>query len=138
MIKLEAKMESLGEFMEAARESAKKSGFDDATVMQIELAVEEAAVNIMKYAYPEGGGEIGMSFSSDGGGLEIVITDSGVPFDVTAKEDPDVDAPLEERGIGGLGIFFVRRFMDDVLYERRGGTNVLTLRKKTAAGKPTA
>ncbi len=132
MIRLEANMESLGEFMEAARDFAGGCGLDDAALMQIELALEEAVVNIIKYAYPDVAGEIEMSFSSDSGCMEIVVKDSGVPFDATSKEDPDLDAPLEERGIGGLGIFFVKKFMDEVLYERQDGMNVLRLRKRIA------
>ena len=126
-------IESLADLMSATHDSAREFGLDDSTIMQVELAVEEAVVNIIKYAYPEDKGDVELSFRRDGGCLEIIISDTGIPFDATSREAPDIDAPLEERKVGGLGIFFVSQFMDEFLYERKDGKNVLTLRKKRAA-----
>ena len=60
----------------------------------------------------------------------ITLTDSGVPFDPLQKPDPDTSLPAEEREIGGLGIFLVKKTMDDVIYRREDGRNLLTIRKK--------
>ena len=97
----------------------------------INLAVEEAVVNVMNYAYPEGTvGEVRIDASVTDGLLTITIADSGTPFDPTGKEDPDINLPAEERAIGGLGILLVRQFMDIVTYQHTDGKNVLTLVKK--------
>lgn len=99
--------------------------------MNINLAVEEAVVNVMNYAYQEGTvGEVRIDASVTDGLLTITIADSGTPFDPTGKEDPDINLPAEERSIGGLGILLVRQFMDIVTYQHTDGKNVLTLVKK--------
>ena len=99
--------------------------------MNINLAVEEAVVNVMNYAYPEGTvGEVWIDASMADGLLTITIADRGSPFDPTGKEDPDINLPAEERSIGGLGILLVRQFMDTVTYQHTDGKNILTLVKK--------
>ena len=99
--------------------------------MNINLAVEEAVVNVMNYAYPEGTvGEVWIDASVADGLLTITIADRGSPFDPTGKEDPDINLPAEERSIGGLGILLVRQFMDTVTYQHTDGKNILTLVKK--------
>jgi anti-sigma regulatory factor (Ser/Thr protein kinase) len=106
-------------------------GMDAATTMQMNLAMEEAVVNVMNYAYPIGEkGEIAIEATTDNGMLNFVIKDSGTPFDPTAKEDADTTLSAEERPIGGLGIFLVKQIMDNVSYEYKEGKNVLTLSKR--------
>ena len=102
------------------------------TLMQIDLAVEEIFVNIASYAYrdrPEGG-EALIRVDAGEGAVRIIFEDGGVPFDPTAREDPDRTASAEEREIGGLGIFLTKKIMDGVSYEYRAGRNVLTVTKK--------
>lgn len=97
----------------------------------INLALEEAVTNVMMYAYPAGEtGPVEVTAERDGGRLVFTVTDAGVPFDPTAVPDADISLGVAERPIGGLGIFLVRRIMDSVRYERRGGRNVLTLVKR--------
>jgi anti-sigma regulatory factor (Ser/Thr protein kinase) len=104
---------------------------DAGTTMQMNLAMEEAVVNVMNYAYPIGKkGEIAIEATTDNGMLNFVIKDSGTPFDPTAKEDADTTLSAEERPIGGLGIFLVKQIMDNVSYEYKEGKNVLTLSKR--------
>ena len=106
-------------------------GMDAATTMQMNLAMEEAVVNVMNYAYPIGEkGEIAIEATTDNGMLNFVIKDSGTPFDPTAKEDADTTLSAEDRPIGGLGIFLVKQIMDNVSYEYKEGKNVLTLSKR--------
>jgi len=106
-------------------------GFDMATTMQINLAMEEAVVNVMDYAYPDGKpGDVAIQAVTDNGFLVFTITDSGIPFDPTKSGEVDTTLSAEERRIGGLGIHLVRQLMDVVEYERREGRNILTLRKK--------
>jgi anti-sigma regulatory factor (Ser/Thr protein kinase) len=97
----------------------------------INLAVEEAVVNVMNYAYPKGTvGEVRIDASVTDGLLTLLISDSGTPFDPTVKKDPDINLPAEKRAIGGLGILLVRQIMDTVTYRYTDGKNILTLVKK--------
>ena len=105
--------------------------FDASTTMQMNLAIEEAVVNVMNYAYPPGTtGYVNIVAQANAVRLKIVISDTGVPFDPTARAEVDTTLSAEERGIGGLGIHLVRKIMDSINYERVDGKNVLTLRKK--------
>jgi len=112
-------------------EVCKAAGYDAATTMQLNLALEEAVVNVMNYAYPKDvKGNIYIEAHADDTHLQFTITDNGTPFDPTAKEDVDTSLPLAERPIGGLGIHLVRQIMETINYENVNGQNVLTLRKK--------
>ncbi len=104
---------------------------DDKQARNIRLAVEEAVVNVMEYAYPEGQeGDVKVTLQSDGIRLKVTITDAGMPFDPTERELADTTLSAEERPIGGLGLLMIRELMDSINYERDNGYNVLTLRKK--------
>lgn len=108
-----------------------KIGVETSLARQFRLAVEEAVVNVIDYAYPAGQeGEIEVRMMFDGETLKTVIIDSGVAFDPTAKERADTSLSAEDRQIGGLGILLVRELMDSINYERAGGQNFLTLIKK--------
>ena len=102
--------------------------------MQIDVAVEEIYVNIASYAYTPGTGPacLQVELREDPRTLLITFIDSGVPYDPLAKPDPDISLPASERQIGGLGIFMVKKTMDDMIYEYRDGQNVLTLVKVLA------
>ena len=105
-------------------------GLDEAVKGQIQLAVEEAVVNVMNYAYPEGRtGFVTIKAMSDGHELRIVVIDSGTAFDPTLKEKADTSLSLEDRPIGGLGIYLVRELMDSINYERVDGRNILMMIK---------
>ena len=100
------------------------------TLMQIDLAVEEIFVNIAHYAYTDGGDvAVQCAVSDEPHILTIVFRDSGKQFDPIAKPDPDVTAAIEDRGIGGLGIFLTKKYMDSVKYSYTNGQNVLTIEK---------
>ena len=106
-------------------------GFDAALTMQMNLAIEEAVVNVINYAYPPGThGVINIKAQANEERLKFVIIDSGTPFDPTVKDDVDISLPAEQRPIGGLGIHLVRQLMDTINYEYTDGQNVLSLRKK--------
>ena len=94
--------------------------------MPINLALEEAVTNVMLYAYPGQHGSVLVEFAPP---MTFTITDSGIPFDPTQKEEADISLSVEEREIGGLGIHLVRQIMDEVRYERKDDKNVLTLIK---------
>lgn len=118
----------LNEFIDLVAEEV---GLDMSLTMSLNLAMEEAVVNVMDYAYPDGQkGNVDIEVTADQEWMTFVITDTGIAFDPTTKEDADTTLSAEERPIGGLGIFLVRQLMDDINYEREGNKNVLTLRKK--------
>ena len=111
-------------------------GFDATLTMQMNLAIEEAVVNVMNYAYlPGTHGDVTVEAQSNDVRLKFTIIDSGAPFDPTVKADADTSLSAEERPIGGLGIYLVRQLMDSINYERVDGHNVLTLRKKLTTDK---
>ena len=97
---------------------------------QLMLAVEEAVVNVMSYAYPLGTqGDISVTASATGQSLKFIISDEGKAFDPTVRNTADTTLSVEERPIGGLGILLVQQLMDTINYERVDGKNVLTLKK---------
>ena len=114
-------------FMKSVME---KLNIEKSLARQLRLAVEEAVVNVIDYAYPAGQeGDIEIRIMTDGGTLKTLIIDSGVAFDPTAKEKADTSLSAEDRQIGGLGILLVRELMDSINYERENGKNILTLIK---------
>jgi len=102
------------------------------TQMQIDVAVEEIFVNIAHYAYAPDTGKavIGVAVTGDPAIAKITFSDTGMPYNPMEKEDPDVTLSAEEREIGGLGIFMVKKSMDTMDYEYRNGQNLLTMTKK--------
>lgn len=104
---------------------------DISLAMSVNLALEEAVVNVMTYAYPEGVvGEVTVEAMAEDNCLTFTLIDSGTPFDPTAQAEVDTTLSAEERPIGGLGIHLVRQIMDDVQYQYKDGQNILTLTKK--------
>lgn len=99
--------------------------------MQIDVAVEELFVNIASYAYaPETGDAIiGVESFQDPQRVEITFIDEGIEYDPLKKEDPDVTLAAEERQIGGLGIYMVKKSMDNMEYKRQDGKNILKITK---------
>lgn len=101
-----------------------------ALVSSLQLAIEEAMVNIINYAYPKGTDGTGtLTVTDSNNTLTFVLTDSGIPFDPTAKADPDITMSAEERPIGGLGIMLIKKIMDNVTYVYSNSHNILTMTK---------
>jgi sigma-B regulation protein RsbU (phosphoserine phosphatase) len=118
----------LNEFIDTV---AEEIGLDMSLTMSLNLAIEEAVVNVMEYAYPEGEqGNVDIEVIADDKWLTFIISDNGIPFDPTTQKDADTTLSAEERPIGGLGIFLVRQLMDSINYQRKDGKNILTLSKK--------
>lgn len=102
------------------------------TIMQLDIAIEEIFVNIAHYAYNPEIGQASVTVAVDDAGRSIAIRfmDRGKPYDPLSREDPDVTLGVEERQIGGLGIYMVKKSMDEVSYAYEGGQNILTIRKR--------
>jgi anti-sigma regulatory factor (Ser/Thr protein kinase) len=100
--------------------------------MQLDVAVDELFANIANYAYPGGVGNatIQIEFEPSERMVSITFIDSGIPYDPLKKPDPDVTLSAEERSIGGLGIFLVKKTMDDMTYRFENNQNIVTIRKK--------
>ena len=108
-----------------------RAGLDCRQKYHVDLAVDEAVTNAVLYAYPDGTrGQVRLSSSVADGSLTFVLENDGPEFDPTQKGDPDITLSAEERPVGGLGIFLIRKVMDEVSYRRNGETNVLTMIKK--------
>ena len=133
-IRLRAEVKNLPEVIRFIERKMKDEGCSMKVRMQVQLAVEEIFVNIANYAYLPGSGDVSVSMEITGDPASAVITfvDQGTPFDPMLKESPDVTLPADKRKIGGLGIFTVKQFMDDVQYEYRDNSNVLTIWKALA------
>jgi anti-sigma regulatory factor (Ser/Thr protein kinase) len=95
----------------------------------IEIAVDEMVSNIARYAYEGKDGKATVRFASDEQGITITLIDSGIPYNPLEKEDPDITLSAEERGIGGYGIFIVKKVMNEITYEYRDNKNILTMKK---------
>lgn len=125
----EASDESLYDLLGFVEEELENMDCPLKIVMQITVCVEEIFVNIAHYAYEGKTGSMKFSIAAYDGGVEMVFTDSGIPFDPLAKADPDVTLSAEERNIGGLGIYMVKQTMDAVAYRYENGQNIFTIRK---------
>ncbi|MBO7069878.1 MAG: ATP-binding protein, partial [Bacteroidales bacterium] len=118
----------LAEFVETI---AGEKNLDQAMAMSLNLALEEAVTNVILYAYPDGiDGLVDIEAYIREDCLEFILSDSGKPFDPTAAPEADVTLGVDERSIGGLGIYLVRNIMDSVSYRYENGKNILTMIKK--------
>ena len=140
-LKIEAKIENLAEvtsFIETEFESIECK---PKVIMQINLAVEEIFVNIAHYAYGKkdssgrvipdtGTGPVEIIAGLEGENIKLTFIDEGTEYNPLQKEDPDITLSAEDRGVGGLGIFMVKKTMDEISYTYESGKNILTLIKK--------
>ena len=129
---IEAQRDKLNEVLEFLDEVLESSDCSVKIQMQMDIAVEEIFINIASYAYAPGTGQAEIMVDVDEEKKEISVrfTDSGIPYNPLEKEDPDVTLSAEERSIGGLGIYMVKKSMDDMIYSYEDGKNILTIIKK--------
>ena len=127
-IKLPARIENLERLIELVSGCAKEKGFTSKIIKEIELATEEALVNIFNYAYPEHAGDVEVRCKMDDDTRFIIeILDTGIPFNIHSISEPDLTENISNRKIGGLGIFLMRKMVDEVQYRRDEENNILTL-----------
>jgi anti-sigma regulatory factor (Ser/Thr protein kinase) len=129
-IKLPAVIDNLAKFIGPVSQCAGEQGFSKERISQIHLAMEEVLMNVMNYSYQgqdePGDAEVTCSLNDDNR-FVIEVVDTGVPFDLLSSQDPDITLQIDERKIGGLGIFIVKKLMDSVAYRREENKNILTL-----------
>ncbi len=129
-IKVKADTAELDNVLSFADAILEELGCSVKAQMQIDIAIEEIFVNIAHYAYPEAEGEAVISVDSgEGPSVTITFEDEGIPYDPLKNEDPDITLSADDRPIGGLGIFMVKKSMDEVSYEYKDGKNRLTIKK---------
>ena len=127
---LEAKVDHLEQVLAFVDKFLEDLDCSPKAQMQIDVAVEELFVNIAGYAYAPGTGDMTIRIdAASSGEVAITLIDSGVPFNPLDKTDPDVTLSAEQRQIGGLGIYMVKKSMDSMEYERRDGKNILKIKK---------
>ena len=102
--------------------------------MQIDIAIDELFGNIAQYAYNPDVGPATVRVEVIENPMSVVVTfiDNGVQYDPLAREDPDITLSLEERGVGGLGVYMVKKTMDEISYKYVNGQNILTIKKRIA------
>jgi sigma-B regulation protein RsbU (phosphoserine phosphatase) len=128
---IEAKVENLDEVLAFVDEQLEAHDCSMKIQTQIDIAVEELFVNIAHYAYNPETGPATLRVEIQDEPLSVVITfiDNGIPYDPLAKPDPDITLSAEERQIGGLGIYMVKKSMDNITYEYKDGKNILSIQK---------
>lgn len=128
-IKLPAEIGNLRTFVSFVSDFARKHGFSQERISDLELAVEEAVTNVCLYAYDEEPGDIEISCFNEGDSDRLIteIKDWGKAFDALSAPPPDLTSGLEDRDIGGLGVFLIRKMAEDVHYSRHAGQNILRL-----------
>lgn len=122
-----ASIENIPQMVAFVAENAAAVGVHPRRVMHLELATEEAVTNICSYAYEVPPGQVSIRVSRADDAVRVEFIDNGVPFDPLAADAPDLQADLENREVGGLGIFLIRRLLDEVHYHRRDNKNILSL-----------
>ena len=130
-LKIPAIADRVDEVTDRLDEILEEHGCPMKAQVALDIAVEEIFVNIAHYSYPDGVGDVRVliELTADDSAVSIRFIDQGVPYDPLRKKDPDITLGLEERPIGGLGIFMVKQSMDDVTHEYKDGSNILTIRK---------
>jgi anti-sigma regulatory factor (Ser/Thr protein kinase) len=126
-ITVPARIDYLYKSMHFVSSCAIRQGFHNNDIRRLELATEEALVNIFKHAYGEGGGDVEVSCLADQDKFFIEIRDWGASFNMLSLPDPVLTADAERSSIGGFGVLMIKSFMDDVRYRREAQTNILTL-----------
>ncbi|MGD8404343.1 MAG: ATP-binding protein [Anaerolineales bacterium] len=127
----DADFDNLDDIREFVGEAAGQVGFSDKEIYSIQLAADEASSNIIEHAYGGiKGGKLEIECTIIDGGLKLVMRDQGKSFNPSSVPEPNVNADLSERKIGGLGMYLMRKLMDEVTYESSvKGDNVLTMIK---------
>lgn len=128
----DAKIDNLHDVLGFVEEQFESHGASMKVINIMNISVEEMFANVCMYAYAqknnEGNCTIEVWFEGEDG--YVSLTDSGMFFNPLAKDDPNIHASAEERGIGGLGIYMVKEYMDDCTYERHDDMNTFTMKRK--------
>ena len=127
----EAKIENIAVITDFVNSILEANGCSAKVQMEIDIAIDELFGNIAHYAYNPEPGPATVRVEVTEAPISVIVTfiDHGVPYDPLKKDDPDITLSAEERDIGGLGIFMVKKTMDEITYEYKDGQNILRIRK---------
>ena len=130
-ITVEATVDNLQTVIDFATEQLEAHDCPMKTSMQLELVIEEIFVNVSSYAYAPASGDVTVciDFEENPSAVLMTFIDGGKPYNPLETPDPDTTLGIEERGIGGLGIFLVKKNVDEIAYEYAGGKNILRIKK---------
>ncbi len=129
-ITLQAERNNFSTLMSFVEDIAKAIGFAKSALYRVNLAAEEAIINVINYAYPQEVGPITLlceEVTTPQKGIKLQISDHGIAFDPLAKVDPDIEQAIEDRPIGGLGIHLVKKTANEISYQRDNNTNIFTI-----------
>ena len=126
---IQATVENLDSVLEYIQDILDKNDVAPKIGITMAIAVEELFVNIAHYAYGDNTGDAEIECECKDGKIFVTFTDSGMEFNPLLRPDPDVTLSAQERGIGGLGIYMTKKSMDDMIYKREDGKNILTIVK---------
>jgi len=128
---ISAELKNLPKIRRFIEDSAGAKEIDEDTLADIVLAVDEIATNIIVHGYNGAGGNIEIKMANETGSIIVQVSDRAKPFDPTRLPPPDISLPLEERPVGGLGVYLAKNLMDEVTYKQSSsGENQLTLKKE--------
>lgn len=125
-----AERDNFSTLMTFVENVARAIGFSKSELYRVNLAAEEAIINVINYAYPQDVGLISLvceEVTTPRKGIKLQISDQGIPFDPLAKVDPDIEQAIEDRPIGGLGIHLVKKNANEISYQRDNDTNIFTI-----------
>lgn len=126
---IDANLENLDNVLQLVEGSLEIAECPMKVIMQIAVCVEEVFVNVANYAYGDKQGDCTITVEIQDNNAKITLIDRGLPFNPLAKEDPDITLSADERQIGGLGIFMVKKSMDKVFYSNDDGNNIFIMEK---------
>ena len=132
-ITVEAKVENIDVVTDFVNDILEENCCPMKIQMQIDVVIDEIFGNISYYAYGADGGKASVQAGIEKGMIVLVFIDQGIPYNPLENKDPDITLNLEEREIGGLGIYMVKKIMDEVSYEYMDGQNILRMRKSLSS-----
>lgn len=127
---IDASLGALAAISDFVVEQARAAGMDEHAVWEVQLAVDEAATNVVQHSYANTAGPVTITTRCTDGEFEVMLRDQGAPFDPNNVPEPDLVSPLEERRTGGLGLYLMRKLMDRTEFRFNDGENVLVMAKR--------
>ena len=127
---IDADIHAIPKISLAIDKTMRDHAFSDEEILDTQLAVEEAITNVIVHGYARGKGEIMITCRTTHGTVEVQIRDTAPAFNPLSIPEPDITEDIEDRKIGGLGVFLLRQVMDDIIYRYEDGKNILVLVKK--------
>jgi len=134
-LNVKATIENISQVTGNIEDFLRRKGFTDETVFDVRLAVDEAITNVIQHGYDGKEGMIHIRCEVSIKEIVLVVEDSAKPFNLSSVEEPRFSDGLEKRQIGGLGVYLIRKKMDQVTHEFKNGKNILTMKKRVATDK---